>query len=39
MWKGDKKGFTQTGLDQKMIKFFMKLLEHPMKDVSDASVT
>ena len=39
MWKGDKKGFTQTGLDQKMIKFFMKLLEHPMKDVNDASVT
>jgi hypothetical protein len=26
MWKSDKKGFTATGMDQKMIKFFMKLL-------------
>ena len=39
MWKGDRKGFTQTGLDQKMVRFFMKLLEHPMKEVNDASVT
>ena len=28
MWKADRKGFTSTGMDQKMIKFFMKLLEH-----------
>ena len=38
MWKADRKGFTETGLDQKMIKFFFKLLEHPMKDVNDANV-
>ena len=38
MWKSDRKGFTETGLDQKMIKFFFKLLEHPMKEVNDANV-
>ena len=39
MWKADRKGFTSTGMDQKMIKFFMKLLEHPMKEVNDANLT
>ena len=39
MWKADRKGFTSTGMDQKMIKFFMKLLEHPMKEVNDPNLT
>ena len=38
MWKGDRKAFTKTGMDQKMIKFFMKLLKHPMKEVDDSSL-
>lgn len=39
MWKADKRGFSQMGVDQKMIKFFLKLLEHPMKDVNDVNLT
>lgn len=39
MWKADKKGFSQMGVDQKLIKFFFKLLEHPMKDVNDVNLT
>lgn len=38
MWKADRKGFTESGLDHKMIKFFFKLLEHNMKEVNDPNV-
>lgn len=39
MWKANKKGFSQLGMDMNLIKFFFKLLDHPMQNVNDVNLT